>query len=285
MTKFNSAIRILINIIIGVLLFQMIFGLVFYGSAAGAIQSLVVIAVKMIKLIMVLAVLTGILLVFKKSFARKGEDGPMNFNKEQIIKGVILGILALIAFGLLSNLFGGPGGYAGPAGPGYAGDGGGEGAYGYTGGYGVTGLVSSILSMLITLMSVALVVFLALGAYKAAEPYLKTEFGSLFNTPPKNKCAKCGKKLADDWKVCPICGDSTPQPETLPELVPAGVTETAAAIEQDAAQEGAATTSSVVDQEPVSETPAEATAPFDRTSADKPAHNPTSKKNDKKKNK
>lgn len=280
--KFNSAIRILINLIIGVLLFQIIFGLVFYGSAAGTIQYLVVIVMKMIKLIIILAVLTGILLVFKKSFVRKGEEKPMNFNKEQIIKGVIIGILVLIAFGLLSNLFGGSGGYAGP---GYYGHGGGEGAYGYSGGAGVPGLVSIILSLLITLMSIALVVFLALGAYKAVEPYLHTEFSNLFKTSPKNRCAKCGGELADDWKICPICGTSTAQPAPLAETVQEGIAETAAALEQEPGQEVEEEAATVPEPEPVPDTPVDPTPSVDNAPAHKPANKPIPQKFDKKKKK
>lgn len=234
----NTVIRILINVIVGVVLFQVIFGLVFNGTASGAIESLVRVAVGLIKVIIVLALAAGTFLVLTKGLTRKGVDNTMNFNREQLIKGAIIGVLALVSIGLLSNLFGG--GYGSyQAGPGYYGHGGGEGAvYGYGGGSGVTGLLNNILSLLITLMSVALVVFLALGAYKAAAPYLTSELGSLFKSLPKNKCEKCGKELSDGWQLCPYCGAYAVQAIPLPEPVRQAAEESAPTLQQEAVSEG-----------------------------------------------
>ncbi len=233
----NTVIRILINVTVGVVLFQVIFGLVFNGTASGAIESLIMVAEGLLKAIIVLTLAAGTLLVLTKGLARKGVDNTMNLNREQLIKVAIIGVLALVAIGLLSNLFGGSGGYQ--TGPGYYGHGGGEGAvYGYGGGSGVTGLLNNILSLLITLMSVALVVFLVLGAYKAAAPYLTSEFGSLFKTSPKNQCAKCGKELSDDWQLCPYCGALTAKAVPVPEPVRLAAEESAPALQQEAVSEG-----------------------------------------------
>jgi len=186
----------------------------------------------------------------------------MNWDRDQIIKGVVIGILALIALGLLSNLFGGSGPYSGP---GYYGHGGGEGGipYGYTGGGSISGLLSNILSLLITLMAVILVVSLALGAYKVAWPQLNAELANFLKSAPKSKCVKCGKELAADWQLCPYCGTLTqPVPEpaqvaidqlasaAAPEPVPEKLTEADSAPEVEAPQEIAVASAPVVDPEP-----------------------------------
>jgi len=67
--KESTIIRILLTIIVGVVLFQIVFGLVFQGSAAFAIQSLIIVIIKLIKVVIILAVLTGIMLVLKRFFA------------------------------------------------------------------------------------------------------------------------------------------------------------------------------------------------------------------------
>lgn len=215
----NPAIRILINIILGVVLFEILFGLVFNGSSAGAIQSLANVVQKLILVIIALAVMAGVLLMLNKVFAWKGEEKLMNLDRDQIIKGVIIGILALIAFALLSNLFHNGSGIN--PGPGFQGHGGEGMMYGYNGGSSLSGLLGSILSLLITLMSVALVVFLGIGAYKLAAPHLNTEFSGMFKAQPKNKCANCARELSADWQVCPYCGTSTVRDISLePEAQP-----------------------------------------------------------------
>lgn len=62
----DNIIRFLINIIVGIVLFQIVFGLLFNGSAALAIQSLVIVVTKLIKIIIILAAMAGILLLLKK---------------------------------------------------------------------------------------------------------------------------------------------------------------------------------------------------------------------------
>jgi len=286
----NNIIRILLNIIIGVVLFQILFGFVFNGSSAGAIESLAGIVLKLGKVVIILAVSAGILLVLKNVLARKGEGKLMNFNRDQVIKGIIIGILALIAFGLLSNLFSGSGTVSGP---GYYGHGGGEGAvYGYNGGISLSGLLSNILSLLITLMSVALVVFLALGAYKAAAPYLNGELGNLFNSSAKKKCAKCEKELSADWLNCPYCGtltaqpaDTTPEPagESIAELAPALEPELKTEPELESKLEPESEPEPESESEPVPDNPAIPAA--DRKPADTSVNKPSSKKFDHKKRK
>lgn len=277
--KENSTIRILLNIIVGVALFQILFGLVFYGSAATPIQSLILIVAKLVKVIIVVAVLAGALLALNKAFGGKGEGKLMNFNRDQVIKGVIIGILALIAGGLLSNLFNGTGTNYGA---GYYGHGG-EGVpyaygymYGYNGGNSLSGLVSNILSLLITLMSVALVVFLSLGIYKVAWPYLNAEIANFVSSSPKNKCAKCGKELSADWQLCPYCGTYTAR------LIEATVqAANAASVNQEAVNQES------INQEPVTQEPSTQKPtnqkpanqePTDRKPADRPEEKPNSKK-------
>lgn len=62
----DNVIRILINIIVGIVIFQILFGLVFNGSAALAIQSLIMVVTKLIKIVIILAAMAGILLLLKK---------------------------------------------------------------------------------------------------------------------------------------------------------------------------------------------------------------------------
>ncbi|MDA8235390.1 MAG: zinc ribbon domain-containing protein [Clostridia bacterium] len=246
--KYNPLVKALIYLIVGVLLFQILFGLVFNGSATGAMQSLILVVVKLVKLIIYLALFAGILMLLEKFSPRKGEEQLMNLNREQVIKGVVIVILALVAFALLSNLFNGPGAYSGPGY--YAGEGV---PYGYNGGSGFTGLLSSFLSLLITLMALILVASLAIGAYKVAWPHLNAELANFINSSSGKKCVKCVRELSADWQICPYCGsEAIPQGVSAPEspVESSPVTNLEPAPESQVESELAAT------QEPVSE-PAE----------------------------
>lgn len=193
----------------------------------------------------------------------------MNLDRDKLIKGVVIGILALIALGLLANLFGGQGVNTAP---GYYGHGG-EGAYGNTGGSGLTGLLNNILSLLVTLFSVALVVFLGIGAYKAAAPYLNTELAGFLKSAPKNKCAKCEKELSAGWQLCPYCGSSTGTPqEPAPQSVPQQVPEQLSPHDE---QE--------VPAEPADDSTVETPTITEEKTAEKPVNKLTPKKTDKKK--
>ncbi len=157
--KENPIIKLLLNLILGIILFKVLFGLVFGGASTGTFQGLIVLVLQLVKVVLVLGLVAGSMVLTSKLLSGK-ELSKLDFTPEQIIKGVVIGILGLAAFYLLSGTLGGTtGGY-------YA--------------FNIGGFFTSLLTLIMNLFSIALVVFLALGAFQAARPYLEKEFQSLF---------------------------------------------------------------------------------------------------------
>lgn len=157
--KENPGIKLLVNLIFGIILFKFLFGLVFGGSTMGTFQGLISLIIQLFKVVILLGLVAGSMVVTNKLLSGK-DLSKLDFTPEQIFKGVVIGILGLAAFYLLNATLGGaPGGY-------YA--------------FNLNGLLTSLLSLIINLLSIALVVFLAIGAFQAARPYLESEFQGLF---------------------------------------------------------------------------------------------------------
>ncbi|HEX3032286.1 MAG TPA: hypothetical protein VHS59_08600 [Bacillota bacterium] len=174
----NPGIKLLVNLILGIILFKFLFSLVFGGASGGTVQGLINLVLQLVKVLIVLALVAGSMVLAHKLLSGKSLS-IQQFTPEQIFKGVVLGVLGLAAFYLLSGMAGGStGGYY-------------MGGY-YSGGYGhgylvnqnsfnVNGLFTGLLSLVMNLLGLALVIFLLLGSFQAAKPYLEKEFPDIFN--------------------------------------------------------------------------------------------------------